>query len=72
MIPSTHLSGDLKVANQGNRSIEEVDMDTKNPDYFDGYFNNGKLSLLRNTELGTVRILVQSFSSDRILSQDGM
>ncbi|KAF3942436.1 hypothetical protein ABW19_dt0206959 [Dactylella cylindrospora] len=49
--------------------IEEVALETETPNFFDGFFNNGKLILLKNSELDTARILVQSFSNDRILSQ---
>ncbi|EWC46372.1 hypothetical protein DRE_04315 [Drechslerella stenobrocha 248] len=49
--------------------IEETEVENDNPRFFDGFFNNSKLSLLRNDEMNTIRILVESFQSDRILSQ---
>ncbi|KAF3931624.1 hypothetical protein ABW20_dc0102979 [Dactylellina cionopaga] len=52
--------------------IEEAAIDTDNPTFFERFFNNSKLMILKNDELNTIRILVQSYSNDRILSQDVM
>ncbi|KAK6526169.1 hypothetical protein TWF281_011204 [Arthrobotrys megalospora] len=51
-------------------AIEEAAVDIDNPTFFDGFFNNSKLSLLKDDELNSIRIFIQSFSNDRILSQE--
>ncbi|KAK6346494.1 hypothetical protein TWF696_006620 [Orbilia brochopaga] len=49
--------------------IEEAEIENENPRFFEGFFNNSKLTLLKNDEMNTIRILVRSFSNDRVLSQ---
>ncbi|KAK6343752.1 hypothetical protein TWF730_011340 [Orbilia blumenaviensis] len=50
--------------------IEESSVDVDNPAFFGGFFNNSRLTLLKDDELNSIRVLVQSFSNDRIMSQD--
>ncbi|KAF3279031.1 hypothetical protein TWF970_004140 [Orbilia oligospora] len=50
--------------------IEEVAIDVDNPAFFSGFFNNGQLALLKDDEMNSIRIFVQSFSNDRIISQE--
>ncbi|EPS44927.1 hypothetical protein H072_1088 [Dactylellina haptotyla CBS 200.50] len=50
--------------------IEEAAVDTDNPKFFHSFFNNGKLAILKDDDLNSIRIFVQSFSNDRVLSQD--
>ncbi|KAK6508026.1 hypothetical protein TWF481_006446 [Arthrobotrys musiformis] len=50
--------------------IEEAAVDVDNIAFFGGFFNNSKLALLKDDELNSIRILVQSFSNDRIMSQE--
>ncbi|KAJ6256249.1 hypothetical protein Dda_9084 [Drechslerella dactyloides] len=49
--------------------IEEAEVENQNPRFFEGFFNNSTLTLLKNDEMNTIRILVRSFSNNRILSQ---
>ncbi|KAK6537135.1 hypothetical protein TWF694_011333 [Orbilia ellipsospora] len=51
-------------------NIEEAAVDADNPKFFDSFFNNSKLTILKDDDLNTLRIFVQSFSNDRVLSQD--
>ncbi|KAK6337227.1 hypothetical protein TWF718_010008 [Orbilia javanica] len=52
--------------------IEEVAVDVENPAFFSGFFNNSKLTILKDDELNSIRIFTQSFSNDRIMSQEIM
>ncbi|KAF3905300.1 hypothetical protein ABW21_db0209193 [Orbilia brochopaga] len=46
-------------------AIEEAEIENENPRFFEGFFNNSKLTLLKNDEMNTIRVLVKSFSNDR-------